>query len=202
MPPLRQTSGKIGHFDFFLVTLKGVIPTSDYNCWKLFVQACSLVCSKAISIDSINQCDQFLVTFCTWFERLYGSMLCTPNMHLHCHIKECLLDYGPGCSFWLFACERMNGFLGAVPTNHHSIEIQLMHKLCSTQQALHLLSVTDDIAFKHVLDNCQDSKGSLHYEALPNVPIPASLTRRLSTNFASYTILLKKHACLLKNWYL
>ena len=92
---------------FSLVTLKGVIPTSDYSCWKYFVQVCSLVCSKAISIHSINQCDQFLVTFCTWFERLYGSMLCTPHMHLHCHIKECLLDYGPGCSFWLFACERM-----------------------------------------------------------------------------------------------
>ena len=48
-----------------------------------------------------------------------------------------------------------------------------MHKLCSTQQALHLLSVTDDTAFKHTLDNCQASKGSLHYEALPDVPIPA-----------------------------
>ena len=26
---------------YLLVTLKGVIPTSDYNYWKLFVQACS-----------------------------------------------------------------------------------------------------------------------------------------------------------------
>ena len=127
------------------------------------------------SIDAINQCDHFLVTFFTCFEQLYGSMICTPNMHLHCHIKECLLDYGPGCSFCLFTCEKMNGFLRAVPTNHYSIKIQLiiMCKHCSTQQALHLLSVTDDIAFKHTLDNCQASKGPLHYAALPYVPIPA-----------------------------
>lgn len=67
----------------------------------------------------------------------------------------------------------MNGFLGAVPTNHHSIEIQLMPKLCSTQQALYLLSVTDDNAFKHILDSFQATKGSLHYETLPDVPIRA-----------------------------
>ena len=156
---------------YCLITLKGIIPTTDYNCWKLFVQACSLVCSKAINVDAVNQCDRFLITFCTYFQQLYGATLCTPNMHLHCHIKECLLDYGPGCSFWLFTCERMNGFLGAVPTNHHSIEIQLMCKLCSIQQALHLLSVTDGSAFKCILDGFQASKGSLHYEALPDIPI-------------------------------
>ena len=105
---------------YYLVTLRGVLPTNNYNCWRLYVQACSLVCSKSISVDVVNQCDRILIAFCNHFQQLCVDGLCTPNMHLHCHITECLLDYGPSCSFWLFACKRMNGFLGAVPTNHHS----------------------------------------------------------------------------------
>ena len=33
----------------------------------------------------------------------------TPNMHLHCHLKQSLLDYGPIHNFWLFSFERHNG---------------------------------------------------------------------------------------------
>ena len=28
-------------------------------------------------------------------ERLYGKQFITPNMHLHMHLKSCILDYGP-----------------------------------------------------------------------------------------------------------
>ena len=30
------------------VTLKGILPQPDYNCWLLFVKACSLLCCKLI----------------------------------------------------------------------------------------------------------------------------------------------------------
>ena len=156
---------------YSLVALKNILPFTDYTCWKMYVEACSLVCSKAISLDAVNRCNDLLVSFCTGFQRLYGAEKCTPNMHLHCHIKECLVDYGPGCNFWLFACERMNGFLGSVPTNHHSIEIQLMRKLASTQQSYDLLSVYDDISVKQLLDSFEVVKGSLKYEVLPDLPI-------------------------------
>jgi len=54
-------------------------------------------------------------------------------MHLHCHLKECIEDYGPIYSFWCFAFERYNGILGSTATNNRSIEIQLMRKLMSEQ---------------------------------------------------------------------
>jgi len=57
---------------------------------------------------------------------LYGAEKCSPNMHLHLHLKQCILDYGTACSFWLFACERTNGFLSSLPNDHHLIEAQLM----------------------------------------------------------------------------
>ena len=49
-------------------------------------------------------------------------------MHMHCHLKACILDYGPLHSFWLFAFERYNGILGSMPNNNHGIEIQLMKR--------------------------------------------------------------------------
>ena len=47
-------------------------------------------------------------------------------MHLHCHVKSCIEDYGPLHGFWLYAFEHYNGILGSAPTNKRSIEIQLM----------------------------------------------------------------------------
>ena len=155
---------------YSLVALKNILPRADYLCWKMYVKACGLVCSKAISLDAVSQCHDFFLAFCKNFEQLYGGELCTPNMHLHCHIQECLVDYGPGCSIWAFACERLNGYLGSVPTNHNSIEVQLMRKFASTQQILQLYSMCDDPALQELLNDFQVSKGSLQYEALPDLP--------------------------------
>ena len=62
------------------------------------------------------------------FEKRYGKERVTPNMHLHLHLKQCILDYGPVYSFWLFSFERFNGILGAFRTNNRSVEIQIMRK--------------------------------------------------------------------------
>ena len=60
---------------YSLVTLKNILPIVEYNCWKLYVKACSLVCSKAITVDAINECHSLLIAFCTKFEQLYGVFL-------------------------------------------------------------------------------------------------------------------------------
>lgn len=54
-------------------------------------------------------------------------------MHLHCHLKECIEDYGPVYSFWCFAFEQHNRFLGNTITNNRSVETQLMRKFLSEQ---------------------------------------------------------------------
>lgn len=64
--------------------------------------------------------------FCKHVEQLYGANVITPNMHMHLHLKENLLDYGPVYAFWLFSFERYNGILGKSPTNNHNIESQLL----------------------------------------------------------------------------
>ena len=55
-------------------------------------------------------------------------MQVTPNMHLHSHLVNCMLDYGLVNNFWLFSFERFNGVLGDFKTNQRAVELQLMRK--------------------------------------------------------------------------
>lgn len=98
------------------------------------MQACFLICNRIISTQAIEDIHHYLTQFCKQFEGLYGADACTPNMHLHLHLKDCLKDYGPAHSFWCYSFERYNGLLGHYHTNNHSIEVQLMRKfLCEAQ---------------------------------------------------------------------
>ena len=55
-----------------------------------------------------------ILNFCSKFEQLYGGENTTMNMHLHCHLKRTVLDYGPEYAYWLFSFERFNGILGGL----------------------------------------------------------------------------------------
>ena len=100
----------------------------------------------------------------------YGAESCTLNLHLHYHLKECFLDFGPASSFWAFPFERMNGTLGSVPTNHQSIEVQLMRKFYSNQHILQALNSNRQPALQELFLPLKSSVGSLKYEQLPELP--------------------------------
>lgn len=119
---------------YSLCALKGVIPSKDYDCWLMFVKATSILCRRQITLTQLEQGDFLLMEFCKVFERLYGKEHYTMNLHLHAHLKECILDYGPVYSFWLFAFERLNGVLGSYHTNCRDISLQLMRKFSSATQ--------------------------------------------------------------------
>ena len=113
---------------YSLFALKGILPEEHLQCWRFFVLACKTLGKRVLTGNDIEIGDKYLMQFCKTFETLYGKDLVTPNMHLHGHLKECLLDYGPFHSFWCFSFERFNGILGSYHTNNRSIEIQLMRK--------------------------------------------------------------------------
>ena len=109
---------------YSLYALQGLIPKEHLDCWWLFVQACIILCQPIISQSDIDRGDRFLVEFCQRFQTLYGQECCTPNMHLHCHVADCLRDYGPAHSTWCFSFERCNGILGSMPNNNKSLDIE------------------------------------------------------------------------------
>jgi len=117
------------------IVLKGILPNSDLSCWLLFVNACRLLITRIITSDNIMQADEYLTLFCKTFERLYGKAACTANQHLHMHLQDCFLDYGPTHGFWCFAFERYNGILGGYPTNNKNIKVQLLNKFIRHQSS-------------------------------------------------------------------
>ena len=115
------------------------------------------------TLSDIEEGDSLLLGFCELFEHLYGKENYTINLHLHGHIKECMLDYGPVYSFWLFAFERLNGVLGSYHTNSRDISLQLMRRFISTTEyGSHNWPTEFKDQFSSLLKCHQYSKGSLH----------------------------------------
>lgn len=77
-----------------------------------------------------------MLKLCKEFE--CGEDQVAPNVHLHMHIKDCILDYGPICSFLLFSFERYNGVLGRLPIYNRHIESLILAWLCCENLILHL----------------------------------------------------------------
>lgn len=120
---------------YSLYSLKGVLSFRHYNCWHLFVKACHLLCRRKISCSDVKVADSLIIEFCETYEQLYGSKHCTPNLHLVCHLAQCVHKHGPLYAFWLFSFERMNGILSSFQTSNQDITIQIMRKFTSTQES-------------------------------------------------------------------
>lgn len=93
--------------------------------------------------------------------------MCTPNMHLHLHLKESLLDYGPIYAFWLFSFERFNGLLGAYSTNKRNIEIQLMRKFINQQKVKDLKFPEEYMELYEEVFGSSKQSGSLYHTSSP-----------------------------------
>ena len=121
---------------FSLIALRDILPSEEFECWRHFVLACRLLSCKVLSTQQMQLGDALLLQFCRRTQRLFGQDFITPNMHMHCHLRACIIDYGPLHGFWLYAFERYNGILGSMPTNNRSIEIQLMARFIRESQVL------------------------------------------------------------------
>jgi len=92
------------------------------------VLACKYLCQPIITKTELDIADRLFIKFGKTVETLYGEESITPNMHLHGHLKEVILDHGPITGFWCFSFERFNGILGSTTTNNISVELQLMRR--------------------------------------------------------------------------
>ena len=141
------------------IILKDVIEEAHYNCWLLFVRACSLLLNSTITTEEIEMADEFLHLFCSRFQSLYGEENCTCNMHLHLHLKDSLLEFGPLHVFWCFSFERYNGILTGYHTNKRNIEEQLMRRFLFDQRVHSMQhgSNNDFLELLPLVDNTQES---------------------------------------------
>lgn len=94
-----------------------------------FAAAVRLVSSAVLTTRQINEIGTHLLTTCRLMEDIFGASSISINQHLHVHLTDCLLDFGPSPAFNLFALERMNGALGRVPHNLSALEVSVMRHL-------------------------------------------------------------------------
>ena len=120
---------------FSIPALFQILTGEHLECWRHFVLACRILCKHSLSMDDISLADALLMCFCRRVQHLYGESAVTPNIHLHVHLKEELLNYGPVYEFWLFSFERFNGILGNQPTNNRLPEPQLMQRFVDDNSA-------------------------------------------------------------------
>ena len=123
---------------YSIPALYNILPRLHLDCWRYFVLACCIFSKQSLSSTDIAQADALILQYCRKTEQLYGESSITPNMHMHCHLKDILDDYGPVQSFWLFSFERLNGILGKMPNNNRLIEPQLMQHFIQEKLAFSL----------------------------------------------------------------
>lgn len=155
---------------FSIITLRDMLPGDVLECWRHFVLACRVLCTRKISMVNAKLGDALLLQFCCRTEQLFGKETITPNMHLSCHLYECIVDYGPLHGFWCFAFERYNGILGAIPNNNRNIEPQLMQRFLRESHGLSFTFSEDDEISKEL------------FPFLPKLTQTGSLADTVSSN--------------------
>ncbi len=125
---------------YSMIAYKGVIPREYFECWALFVEACRLICQPVVRMKDAEKAHILFKRFGTEIENIFGSDAVKPNHHLHCHLMECIFDYGSPYSFWLFPFERYNGDLGKLHTNNKEMEFTLIRKFAEMSAVSGLVS--------------------------------------------------------------
>ena len=124
-----------------------VLNNRQLECWRHLVLASRRLCKRSLKLIDITVSDLLLLRFGKQVCDLFGYRFVTPNMHMHCHLAECLKDYGPLHAFWLFSFERYNGLLGNQPNNNHAIELQLLNRFNNDNLRLDLVHHFETMPF-------------------------------------------------------
>ena len=128
---------------YSIFALYKVVGETHYKCWSFLVDSCLILCQPVITTTQIDHAHILLIEYCKLFETLYGPEHCTPNMHMSCHLRECMLDYGPFSSFWCFPYERYNGILEGISKSWIAPEKQMFLKFLGMQNLKQLCARTD-----------------------------------------------------------
>ena len=166
--------------------LYGILSSNHLENWRHFVLACRILCQHSLTVEQVTLADALLLKFCRRTEQLYGQPAMTPNMHMHCHLRNCLLDFGPVYSFWCFSYERYNGILRNQPSSNREIEPQLLMRFLA-DNAAYSLACPSHFQEDFVVASLPSPRlvGSLLQTSTPelstrnNIELPKNYTRTL-----------------------
>lgn len=118
---------------YSVYALYNIVPEEHYQCWCSFVEACQILCQIAIGAEEVEKAHLSIIRYCVRFQEFCGRENCTPNMHMACYLRTCILDYGPLAAFWAFSFERYNGILEGLQKSWRGPERQMLKKFIGLQ---------------------------------------------------------------------
>ena len=123
--------------------LKQRLVGEHFANWMRYVEAVRLVTGPLITTEEIQTAHSLFKTFGKSCVQLYGRAAITPNMHMHMHLKECFLDFGPSYAFWLYGFERLNGDVKKININYktgfETTYVTMLTQNIHTQDIIHSL---------------------------------------------------------------
>ncbi len=161
---------------YSMIALTGLIDGKYLRVWQSFVLACRLIIQPVVLLTEASNADILFQEFGKGIEKVFGPKSVKPNMHMHCHLYECIDDFGSVYTFWLYPFERYNGNLGDFHTNNCSIEVTLMRKFIDqtylAAEAQRIFTPEQKMEHSNLLSRFNYSSCTLppYYEQLQQAP--------------------------------
>jgi hypothetical protein len=125
------------------LALRDILPARYYNHFLLYSQAIYTLSKKEIKFCEVRQAIEQLEKFVEDFQRLYGIMNMTFNVHQLLHLGQCVYQWGPLWVYSTYPFENNNGNLLEMINGTQAIDLQIAKKFIKCQQL-------NGLARKHV----------------------------------------------------
>lgn len=119
---------------YMLICLRGLLPLKYLQHLSLFVTAMQLLLQESISKDQITIADALLLRFVVQFQKYFGKVSMTFNVHLLLHLSTSVKNWGPLWTHNAFAFENENRLVLQMKTSPHLIAIQVARKFLFHKQ--------------------------------------------------------------------
>lgn len=108
-------------------------------------------------------------------------------MHMACHLKNCLLDFGPFSAFWCFPYERYNGILEGVSKSWMSPEKQMFLKFLGMQHVKQLCESNSENDFLAIVNEQLQPKIKDDYSSVGQTQAKDTVIMQQMRNFSCET---------------
>ena len=114
---------------YSLPIMKDILQDIYYEHHKLVVTAIFLLSTNSVSLDEKNAAGKMIDKYVCDFEKLYGTIHMSPNVHNLRHLADTVDNLGPLWTLSCFPYEDMNGKLKKLVHSSNSAQLQICSAL-------------------------------------------------------------------------
>ena len=129
-----------------VVCFEGVLPSDEFENFKLLSLIISTLTSRSISLQQISQCDEWIATFIESYRKTYTTEMFKSNIHILFHLPGIARRFGPLITNSAYIVENTMGELVRKVKTATKVSEQVLKKSLIASQLL--LSISQNYA-KH-----------------------------------------------------